>query len=206
MDSEKSHSDRAHRSHGTHFTGHAADFLLSPERRQWQDPVKIVEAAGIMPGWKVLDVGSGPCYFDFQIAWKVGDSGAVYAMDASQELLSRCMEMLKTKGAANLHPILSDAEMDWPIRPHSVNAVFMANVLHDFSSPSHVISQAERVLSRDGLLINIDWKKEETGFGPPVMIRFSPEQVINLVEQSSFRLERRFDAGPFHYGFVFARK
>jgi len=50
--------------------------------------------------------------------------------------------------------------------------VFFGIVLHDFENSSKVLINAHSMLKKTGKLIDLDWKKEPTEFGPPVHIRF----------------------------------
>ena len=67
--------------------------------------------------------------------------------------------------------------------------VFYNTVLHDFRDPAKVLRNAKTMLKLGGKLVNVDWKKKPTAFGPPLQIRFSEEQAVNLIRQAGFTIE-----------------
>jgi ubiquinone/menaquinone biosynthesis C-methylase UbiE len=62
-------------------------------------------------------------------------------------------------------------------------------VLHDFRDPTKVLRNAKTMLKPSGKLVNSDWKKKPTAFGPPLQIRFSEEHAANLIKQAGFTIE-----------------
>ena len=191
--------------HSGHSFDHASTFLLSEERRKWQDPSKIIGASGIAEGWNVIDVGSGPCFFAAEIASRDGTGGNVYALDSSSVLLSKCIEIISGKGITNVFPLLADADSGFPIVDGKLDAVFMANVLHDFAKPDEVVREAARVLRSGGLMINLDWKKMRTEFGPPAEMRLSEEESRKIIRSGPFVQFGSIDVGPSHYCLTFRR-
>ena len=55
------------------------------------------------------------------------------------------------------------------------------------------------MIKADGLLVDLDWKKTEMPFGPPVAIRFSVEQASDLMKSQGFKIADVRNAGPYHY-------
>jgi len=60
------------------------------------------------------------------------------------------------------------------------------------------------VLKKGGRLLIVDFRKEETGFGPPVGIRVSRERAIGLCGRKGFALLNAKDL-PYHYLLVFVK-
>ena len=46
----------------------------------------------------------------------------------------------------------------------------------------------------------IDWEKKETDFGPPIVIRLSKEDYLQIFKD--FKLEKEFQPSLNHYGLV----
>jgi ubiquinone/menaquinone biosynthesis C-methylase UbiE len=80
--------------------------------------------------------------------------------------------------------------------------VFFGIVLHDFQSPFRVLSNARRMLKPAGRLVDLDWKKEPMGFGPPLRIRFSEKQATRLLEENGFKVQSLDISAPYHYVIV----
>jgi SAM-dependent methyltransferase len=71
--------------------------------------------------------------------------------------------------------------------------------LHDFNNPAKVLQNAKQLRKPDGRVIDLDWKKIDMPFGPPVSIRFSEEQASGLMRSTGFTVTDISDAGPYHY-------
>lgn len=72
-------------------------------------------------------------------------------------------------------------------------------VLHDFQEPVKVLSNANQMLKPSGIIANLDWKKIQTPFGPPMLIRFSEEYASDLIMQAGLKLREIKEAGQYHY-------
>ena len=77
--------------------------------------------------------------------------------------------------------------------------VFYSMVLHDFADPAKVLKNAKQMVKIDGRLIDLDWKKQEMPFGPPVRIRFSEEHASNLIRNAGFQIDNINSVGKYHY-------
>ena len=61
-----------------------------PERRQWQDPEKILTSIGVAPGMVFIDIGCGHGYFALPAARRVVClKGKVYAVDSDAAAIDR---------------------------------------------------------------------------------------------------------------------
>ena len=58
---------------------------------------------------------------------------------------------------------------------------------------------AEKMLKPSGRLIDLDWKDDPMGFGPPLEKRFSVHKAQGMIEGAGFRILSVQDAGPYHY-------
>lgn len=69
-------------------TDEFARVLMSKERRERQNPEKIIKSVGVTRGMVVADLGCGPGFFTIPLALAVGKSGMVYAVDSDAGMLS----------------------------------------------------------------------------------------------------------------------
>nr|3I9F_A Chain A, Putative type 11 methyltransferase [Saccharolobus solfataricus]3I9F_B Chain B, Putative type 11 methyltransferase [Saccharolobus solfataricus] len=90
------------------------------------------------------------------------------------------------------------------IPDNSVDFILFANSFHDMDDKQHVISEVKRILKDDGRVIIIDWRKENTGIGPPLSIRMDEKDYMGWF--SNFVVEKRFNPTPYHFGLVLKRK
>ncbi len=176
-----------------------ADRLLSPERRQMQDPDAILGAIDLSPGMRLADVGCGPGFFTLPAAERVGDEGRVYALDIQPEMLARTEARAAEAGLASVQAMLSK-EAELPLPDGAVDAALLANVLHESPDRVRFLAEIGRTIRPGGVLGVVDWLKEEMPMGPPLSDRLSPGQVEADLRAAGFEVEGSFPAGPLHYG------
>ncbi|MDG6946042.1 MAG: hypothetical protein JRN63_00045 [Nitrososphaerota archaeon] len=68
-----------------------------------------------------------------------------------------------------------------------------------WQDPSVVVSAAG---VRRGTAVDVDWRRVDNGFGPPVGIRLSESESRDHLRRAGFSEIKAFEAGPYHYGFV----
>jgi ubiquinone/menaquinone biosynthesis C-methylase UbiE len=169
-----------------------------PERRQWQDPEKILLSLGVAPGMVFIDVGCGDGFFAIPAARRVGPQGKVYAFDTDAGAIQRLREQVVREGLDHLFPEVGDAE-ETVICEGCADYVFFGIDLHDFRDPAHVLRNAKKMLRSQGRLIDLDWKDQPMEFGPPLQKRFSIDKARSLVESAGFEIVSVTDSGPYHY-------
>src|SRR5262249_44627408 len=61
--------------------------LESPDRDEWQQPDRVMDALGIADGSHVADLGAGGGWFTIRLAGRVGPNGLVHAEDIQPEMI-----------------------------------------------------------------------------------------------------------------------
>ena len=61
----------------------------------FRNPYKVLKAAGLKSGQKVLEVGCGPGFFTLPAARIVGNEGSVYAIDTNPFAIERVTKKIK---------------------------------------------------------------------------------------------------------------
>ena len=171
------------------------------ERRGWQNPEQILTEAGVKAGDVFIDLGCGFGFFAIPAAKITGSEGLVCGVDVDSEALEALRTQSEHAGLGNLRVTLAAAE-DVFLCERCADIVFIGIALHDFEDPFKVLQNAKRALKVDGKLVNVDWKKESTPFGPPVNIRLSESEAASLIESAGFNVVLIQDSGPFHYVIV----
>jgi ubiquinone/menaquinone biosynthesis C-methylase UbiE len=166
--------------------------------RMWHHPEISLESIGLRSGMTFMDVGCGYGFFTIPAAQIVGEKGKVYAVDVEASSIDRLKREAAEKGLKNIHAEVGAAE-ETVFCDACTDVVFYSTVLHDFRDPAKVLRNAKRMLKPSGKLVNLDWKKKSTVFGPPLQIRFSEEQAANLIKQAGFTIESVKDLGSDFY-------
>jgi ubiquinone/menaquinone biosynthesis C-methylase UbiE len=156
--------------------------------RRWRHPEISLEVLGLREGMTLMDVGCGYGFFTIPAAQIVGEKGKVYAVDIDAASIDQLKRDAAENGLKNIHAKVAEAE-ETVFCQECADIVFYSTVLHDFKDPAKVLRNAKTMLKPSGKLVNLDWKKKQTSFGPPLQIRFSEEHAANLIKQAGFTVE-----------------
>ena len=174
--------------------------LESEDRKALQNPDEILGAVDLQLNWVAADLGCGSGYFTVPLSFKVRK---VYAIDVQKEMLSFLEDKIKRLKVKNIELLLSDSD-EIPLEDECVDFLMSVNTLHEFGDRKGMICEMKRVMKRGGRLLVVDFKKEETGFGPPVGIRVLKERAITLFDGKGFALSKSHNM-PYHYLLVFIK-
>ena len=180
-----------------------ARYLISDERRRWQDPVKISSAIGVKNGMTVADLACGPGFFTIPLASLVGERGLVYAVDSSPMMLKHLRANIEKSGVhKKTIKVLRADVSDTGIPAASVDVAIFANVLHDIDDKRAFLREVRRICRSGAMLVDIDWKKARMDQGPPYDIRLTEAESRKILSESGLDIRSSLDAGPHHYCLV----
>ena len=83
----------------------------------------------------------------------------MFAADVNQHAVDRVRAIASEKGLSNIETILTDCRTGLP--DESVDAVFLFDTYHDLTEPHTVMSELQRVLKPDGVLLFSDHHLKE---------------------------------------------
>jgi len=125
------------------------------------NPYKLLNAAGLKPGQKVLEVGCGPGFFTIPAAKIVGEKGKVYALDVDPVAVETVRRKVEEKDLNNIEVILADASAT-PLPGESIDLAFLFGVVHALGDVDAVMCEMHRVLKAKGVLsIQRSWWSEK---------------------------------------------
>lgn len=111
-----------------------------------------IEAHGIQPGMRLLDVGSGSGVMTHYLALQVGDQGHVLSIDNSTEQLARAERYCQQHGDKNVtFKPLSVYDLD--SYPETFDLIYCRFVLHHLHSPRLAIRLFYEALNKGGIYI-----------------------------------------------------
>ena len=172
---------------------------MDGDRLSWQDPDSILTGIGLKRGMTFIDVGCGHGFFSIPAAKIVGTSGRVIGIDINDDGLQSIRDSAARGGLKSVETILGKAEEVIACRG-CADVVFFGIVLHDFQDPYRVLSNAKVMLKANGILVNLDWRKEETaGMGPPISMRFDERQASDMISSQGLRITSVSRSGKYNY-------
>ena len=166
--------------------------LERPQRDQYQQPEKVIEALTLHSGMVVADIGAGSGYFTRRLAEAVGDTGQVIALDIEQKMLNYNRQKLEKLGLVNRVRFIL-AEPDSPSLPgNSADLVFLCDVYHHLQYPVDYLAKTKSALIPTGRVVIIDYYNDARsgtlGFSKEHLV--SREHVITDMAQAGFTLSK----------------
>ena len=162
------------------------DHTIKPHRHRGKftenllDKSLVLEALGIKSGQVILDAGCGNGYMAKAFGSQTGHTGKVYALDTDKFAIESLGKEIQ---GANIMPLMGDISGVTPVPAATLDLLYISAVIHGFST-SHMtgfIAEARRLLKPGATLAIVEIEKKETPFGPPLAIRFTPEELIEAI-------------------------
>jgi SAM-dependent methyltransferase len=116
-----------------------------------RNPYKLLKAAGLEEGYKVLEVGCGPGFFTIPAARIVGDEGHVYAIDIHPRAVDRVKKKTEREALTNVTASCINAS-DTGLPGESVDLAFVFGLRYIAGGLENVIAELHRVLKPGGIL------------------------------------------------------
>jgi ubiquinone/menaquinone biosynthesis C-methylase UbiE len=140
----------------------------------------IIKALNIRPGQIILDAGCGNGYMAKEFAAQLEGRGKVYALDPDEISIETLL--LQTKGTV-IEPFVGDITKQTKLKNSSIDLIYLSTVFHGFSEnqAAGFLKEVKRLLKTKGKLAVLEIEKQETPFGPPLEIRFSPEELKEII-------------------------
>jgi len=140
----------------------------------------VLKALNIRSGQTILDAGCGSGYMSKQFSKLLNNTGRVYALDPDEAVIE--IQTQETKGT-NIEAIVGDITRRTQIKDSSIDLIYLSTVFHGFSKDeiNGFQEEVKRLLKPDAVLAIVEFKKIETPFGPPLKIRYSPEELKKVI-------------------------
>ena len=163
---------------GKVFPASKARSLLNPARRLVQSPGRVVDALGVSPDARVLEIGCGPGYFSPTLASAIPEGDAVLA-DLQSEMLLLARERLQTYDNARF--VQLDATR-LPFRSATLDAVLVVLMLGEVPDRDRCLSECRRVLRPEGIALFAESRRDGDFI--------KRAELRSIVEPHGFELER----------------
>jgi ubiquinone/menaquinone biosynthesis C-methylase UbiE len=148
---------------------------------------RVMDILGITPGKTVADIGAGSGWFTVRAARRVGERGAVYAVDINPESIGYIDGRANKEQLHNIKTILGKA--DDPLLPaDAVDAVLLLKTYHEVAEPV-VLLRNLRAALRPGAKVGIidrNGNGEDHGVGRDVVLHEATQAGYRLLEQYDF--------------------
>lgn len=177
--------------------------LEAPDRDEWNQPARVMDALNIAEASTVADLGAGGGWFTVRLSRRVGPNGIVYAEDIQPQMIEAIGRRVEREGLRNVRRILGTP--DDPRLPQGLDAALIVDAYHEMEDPVTLLRHVGAALTPQGRLGVVDFLPGGGGPGPAPDERVDPQTVIRAAEAAGLRLLARETISPFMYLLVFGR-
>lgn len=130
-----------------------------------------------------MDAGCGDGHVAMEAYDMMNDEAMIYALDAYGPSIEDLENDLKEKGITNVIPIQSDITEEIALEDNMVDVCLIINVFHGFvagENTDEAILELKRIIKPGGKIAVMDYKKMDTGYGPPVKFKRDPDEIEKM--------------------------
>jgi len=137
---------------GQAFVRMMAVIMESRLRYRFFGPMKIIQAAEIRPGQKVLEVGCGTGFFTMPAARLIGDKGCLVAMDMLPISVETVARKVQNANLKNVRVVKGDA-LNTQLEAESLDAIMIFGVIPAPMIPmDRLLNEMHRILKPGGTM------------------------------------------------------
>jgi len=153
---------------GTYILGDNTDERQRPRTRQnaalGAEAEDLFDALPIEPGWRVVEIGCGPCGLLETMSRRVGPNGRVIGLDASSAMVEEARAFVEEQGLTNVEVLHADGRSTGlPIE--GFDLVHERLVLINVAQPEEIVAEMARLARPGGLVLlqevdHVSWQCE----------------------------------------------
>lgn len=130
---------------------------LEFQHRVWAEATRdALDMGGFGPGASVADLGCGPGFVSLELAGRVGPSGRVLAVDASERFVHSLLERAARGGFAHVEARVGDIRKA-VIAPASLDAAFCRWTLMFVGEPERAVEAVAQALRPGGRFVAMEY-------------------------------------------------
>jgi ubiquinone/menaquinone biosynthesis C-methylase UbiE len=163
-----------------------------------------------------MDAGCGDGHVAMIAHDMMDDDATIYALDIYPPSIEDMEKDVEEQGISNIIAIQSDITEKIALDDDTVDICLMVNVFHHFvahEKADDAINELKRVIKPGGKIAVMDYKKMDTGYGPPVKFKSSEEEMGEMFTKHDLKMvkmdtevgEDLEDGSKSHYLIVFEK-
>lgn len=166
-------------------------FLVSPLRRLWQDPRKILSPY-VKSGATVLEPGPGMGFFTLDLARLVGPTGRVIAVDVQPKMLQALRRRARRAGLEERIEtrLTGESSLGVDDLAGKVDFALAFAVVHELANPASFFRDVAKALVSGGQLLIAEPRGHVSGEDLTRTIEIAAAAGLRLVERPAIRGSR----------------
>jgi Methylase involved in ubiquinone/menaquinone biosynthesis len=137
------------------------------------------------------DIGCGDGHVAMEAYDMLDDEATIYAVDIFEPSIEDMEKEVEEKGIKNIIPVQSDVSDHIAIEDGTVDICLLINVFHHFvamEKTDGAICELKRIIKPEGKIAVMDYKKEDTGYGPPLRVKSTPEEMEEMFTKHGLKM------------------
>ena len=137
------------------------------------------------------DIGCGDGHVAMEAYDMLDDEATIYAVDIFEPSIEDMEKEVQEKGIKNIIPVQSDVSNHINIADDTVDICLLINVFHHFvamEKTNGAIEELKRIIKPEGKIAVMDYKKEDTGYGPPLRVKSTPEEMEEMFTKHGLKM------------------
>jgi SAM-dependent methyltransferase len=138
-----------------------------------------------------MDAGCGDGHVAMIAHDMMDDDATIYALDVYEPSIEDMEKDVEAHGITNIVPIQSNIAGDIKLEDDTIDISLMVNVFHHFvaqETADDAIDELKRITKPGGKIAIMDYKKEDSGYGPPVKFKSSPEEMEEMFKKHDLEM------------------
>lgn len=162
-----------------------------------------------------MDAGCGDGHVAMEAYDMLGEEATIYAVDVFGPSIEDMQKEVEEKGIKNIISVQSDISDHIAVEDDTVDICLLVNVFHHFvavEKTDDAIEELKRIIKPEGKIAVMDYKKEDTGYGPPVRVKSSPEELEEMFTKHGLKVlhfdneaGEELEHGKSHYIITFGK-
>lgn len=195
------------------FNGHR---IQGRSSESFVDAGEVISRLNLRGNEVFLDAGCGDGHVAFKAYDMMNNDAIIFAVDIYEPSIQDLEADIEKKNITRMVPLLGNIAGNIPLPDKTLDITLMINVFHGFVAQKNVheaIEELKRVTKPGGKIAIMDYKKQETKYGPPFFVRQSPEELDDLFNEHGLKMikldnqigETLEDGSKSHYMIIFEK-
>ena len=179
------------------------------------DAKEIINSLDLKGDEVFMDAGCGDGHAAIEALSILNDDSIVYGVDIDEESMEDEEKYKTENNIENLIPLVGDLTKNVDVEDDTIDVILMINVFHGFKAAEKLdeaVEELKRMIKPGGKIAIMDYKKQETKYGPPITVRSSPEEIEQLFNKQGLKLlsldnetGEDIEEGKSHYLIIFTK-
>ncbi len=180
-----------------------AHHLMRLGRDMQEYPDAMLASLNIQPGMIVADIGAGIGFNSLRLARLVGPYGRVFPTEIQPEMLNQLMMNAYKSGLSHNIVPTHASHFNANLPCNSFDLILMVDTYHECINPPALLSGLHRALKRNGRLVLVEYRLEDSCIPNMPDHRMSISQAKIELESNGFLLTQVFGFLPWQHILIF---